>query len=138
MPLTLPRGIVAVYAMARPRRPAVERDLVRQAAGRAGGAAERAVRLARRVAAATMLEMDAEETDRVLQLLRAIAADPMTRLASDPEIDTAALIRSEREKRAAGRGGRRLRERDWPAEDREILAAVSDTLSRRYRAMLAG
>lgn len=136
---SMARGISSrVYAMARPRRPTLERDLVRKAAGGGGSAAARAARLAARVALATIAAVDELEEETVLSLLREFSNDPVMRLARDPEIDTARLIRNERAKQSEARGGRRLAEREWPAEDARTAAAVSVLLTRRYRSFLAG
>jgi hypothetical protein len=132
-----PRGLIGpVFAMARPRRPPAEANLVRAAADGPGCASQRALRLAARVAKATLADVDAVETDPVLVLLHALALNPVHQLATDPEIDTAALFRAERAKRADARGGRRLPEREWAAEDREIMATITAALARRYRGAL--
>jgi hypothetical protein len=120
--------------MGRPARPAAEKHAVRAAieAGR-GSMAQRTRRLAQAVARQTMLEIDGDGTSRVIGLLDALIGSPIPLLASDPAIDTAELIRVERCRRLEARGGRRLPEADWPTEDREELAIVSEQLFRRYQ-----
>ncbi|UUL82231.1 hypothetical protein [Sphingomonas qomolangmaensis] len=128
--------IMRVYAMARPRRPLSERDAVRAAAGVSGSVTCRATALARRVAAATIAEIDRPHAERILSLLNAMTGDPVTALATDAEIDTAALVVAARTRRLEARGGRRLPEAGWANEDREIAAEVAHVLARRYRAHL--
>ena len=131
----IPRAIAAgrVFAMARPRRPATEAEIVRAAlAGQAGTAAQRARRLALAVAELALRDVDGDPGDRVLLLLGALDASPAAKLATDPQIDTAAMIRSERAQRMEARSWRRLPEREWNTEDRQTVAAVADTLAKRY------
>jgi hypothetical protein len=133
----MPRAIQRVHAMARPTRPIAERDLVRVAAAGAGSALNRARRLGRAVAEAAIADIDMDPADRVIGLLRALAASPVDRLANDPMFDTGALIVAARLARLRARGGRHLPEREWPAENREVLASVASTLARRYRVHLS-
>jgi hypothetical protein len=133
----MPRGIIGVFAMGRPRRPAEEAHLVRQAAADGGTAIARAARVAHRVAALTLVAVDEVGEEPVVKILRMLANDPTTILARDPSIDTAALIRIERARRCEARGGRRLPERDWEREDRETLKYVAVALTRRYRRYLS-
>ncbi len=128
---------VRVFAMARPRRPDAERDAVREAARGQGPAKQRAAWVARRVAVAALQDIDLDPNDRIVKLLRLASGDPVDRLATDPDIDTASLILAERQRRAEARGGRRLPEREWAREDREIVQAVSARLAERYRRLLA-
>ena len=90
------------------------------------------MRLARVVVQETIADIDRDPSERVIALLRSLDPSPVQSLASDPEIDTAALIRSERQARLDGRGGRRLREAEWAIEDREVSRAAVATLARRY------
>lgn len=121
-----------VWAMARPRRPDAERVAVLAAVDSNGSAEARAMRLARVVVQETIADIDRDPSERVIALLRSLDPSPVQSLASDPEIDTAALIRSERQARLDGRGGRRLREAEWAIEDREVSRAAVATLARRY------
>lgn len=129
----MPRGISRVYAMARPRRPGAEKLAVRAAADGPGSAKARAQRLARAVAVRTLEEMDRQPHEQVITLLATLDPSPVAVLATDADIDTAALIRAERARRAEARGGRRLPEAEWPAEDRDVLESVRATLAERYR-----
>ena len=128
----MPRGVLRVYAMARPRRPAAEREAVRAAADGRGSAAQRASRLADRVAAAALSYVDADPADRLLEIVRADKS-PIDTLATDAEIDTASLIVAERKRRLECRGGQHLPERQWLIEDRATVAAVASQLAERYR-----
>lgn len=130
-----------MWAMARPARPTLERELVRAAAAGARGSARTvALDLARRVIAETLASLDAPDDD-VAALSRALAAmiepTPLRQLATDPNIDTAALIRSARLVRFEARGCRHLPECEWPADRRMVAAITADTLARRYRQHLA-
>jgi hypothetical protein len=122
--------------MGRPRRPDAERVAVLAAAGTQGSVQARAVRLAKRVVADTMAEIDRDPAERVIALLRDLDPTPLRALATDPEIDTAAVIRAERQARLDGRGGRRLPELEWPIEDREVARAAVAILAKRYARMI--
>lgn len=135
----MPRAISTVFAMARPGRPAAEREAVLEAAAQMTGShAQRARRLAHAVAQLTLREIDGPAVDRVLLLLRTLDATPAAVLATDPEIDTAAMIRAERIRRLEAAGGRRSLPAEWPAEDRELLRIVTDQLAKRYARHLVG
>ncbi|MBZ9650328.1 hypothetical protein K9B33_22615 [Sphingobium sp. 3R8] len=114
-----------------------ERLLVWEAAGSEGSIAERAARLARSVAAAAMAEIDQDEGDRVIALLRQLAPSFVDRLATDPEFSTGALIVKERVRRLEARGGKHLPQSEWCEENRQVLHAVAATLARRYRTFLS-
>lgn len=131
----IPRAICTVFAMARPGRPAIEREAVLEAAAQMTGShAQRARRLAHAVAQLTLREIDGPAADRVLLLLRTLDATPAAVLATDPEIDTAGMIRAERIRRLEATGGRR----SLPAEDRELLRTITDQLAKRYARHLVG
>lgn len=124
--------------MARPRRPEREAILVRAAAGEVtGSATARAGTLARRVARAALQDLDGAPGDRISSLLGALACAPIDVLATDVEIDTAALIRAERLRRIEARDCRRIGSAEADAEDRDILANVERVLARRYARYLA-
>lgn len=131
-PLHLREVRPRVWAMGRPRRPDAERAAVLAAAVGSGSVEARATRLARRVVADTIAEIDRDPSERVIALLRSLNPTPLQSLASDPEIDTAAIIRAERQARLDGRGGRRLPEAEWPIEDREVSRAAVAVLAKRY------
>ncbi len=130
--------MLRVFAMARPSRPLGERDLVSTADSGAGTVSERASRLALSVANASMADIDRDDADRVIGMLRALAPTAIDRLANDPEFGTGALIVRERLKRLEARGGKHLHPSDWKDDDRAVIKAVASTLSRRYRSYLAG
>lgn len=131
--MSMPRGIVAVYSMARPRRPAIEKHAVLAAAGTDGSMSRRATRLADRVARAALEYVDADPADRLLAILHGEDRAPIDTLATDAEIDTASLIVAERMRRLEARGGQHLPERQWLVEDRATVKAVADILAERYR-----
>ncbi len=128
----MPRGIVRVFAMARPRRPACERDAVIAAARPDGTAAARARALARDVAQAAIEDIDRAPEDRLMLLLAPEPVSLVQLLATDAEMGASALVVRERLRRMEGRSGRRLREWEWRAEDREISSTVTAALAKRY------
>ncbi|WP_126172854.1 hypothetical protein [Altericroceibacterium xinjiangense] len=128
--------MLRVYAMARPRRPALERVAVIEAAGDRGSASCRATRLAETVAAEAMRRIDADPAEAMIAALRLLDPSAVDILAADAEIDTASLIVAERVKRLEARGGQRLPEREWRHEDRATVEAVASVLARRYRKYL--
>lgn len=84
------------------------------------------------VAELTLQDVDGSAGDKVLLLLRSLDAAPAAILATDPDIDTAAMIRRERVCRLEAAGGRRSLPGEWPAEDRELLRTVTAQLAKRY------
>lgn len=132
-----PRAVVGRVFASRPARPLSERGAVVQAIREMpGSVAAQARQLAKLVAAEAMNEIDRDPADTIIGLLRALECPPINMLATDPEIDTGALIRAERVAGLIVRGGRRLPERDWEADDRRILRKVEDRLARRYGRIL--
>lgn len=125
-----------VLAMARPKRPVTECAAVIEAASGNGSAAQRARRLADRVAAMAIEEVNRDPADDLTVMLRVLEGSPAYFLATDPEINTARLVSAERCKRLEARGGRRLPERDWHREDADIQIFVSNLLAERYRRFL--
>lgn len=132
-----PTAVQRVFAMARPARPSIERDLVRLAAGDAGTASAQAKRVAQRVAATAMEALDRDPADRVVDLIRLLANDPITILATDAEIDTAAAIRKARRDRMEGRGYRRQSKAEADGEDEEVRSEVAGKLAERYRRLIS-
>lgn len=129
----LPRGIVRVYAMARPRRPDAEGLAVREAvADWRGSAASRSRRLAIAVAKAAMADIDVAPEQRLLAMLARLVPSPVSRLATDPAIDTAAFIRAARAAALEAHGWRRLTDGEWREVDRTILDAMTARLAKRY------
>lgn len=99
--------------------------------------ARRAAVLGRKVARAALDDLQGIPGERVTILLGTMAGSPLIRLAIDPEIDTCALVRAERLRRLEGRSWRHLPEREWAAEDREVIAAVAAILAKRYSRFLS-
>lgn len=93
--------------------------------------------LARKVAKAALDDLQAMPGDRVAILLGMMANSPLARLAADPEIDTAALVRAERLRRLEARSWRHLPEREWAADDRAVIEAVTAILAKRYSRFLS-
>lgn len=128
-----------VYAMGRPRRPVSERQAVRQAVvGTHGSNAQRAARLAAIVAQGALQHLDGDPVRRLVSLLALLSSSPTAQLIADADIDTAAAFRAERAVRAEARGWRRLSEAEANEEDRQILAAVTELLRKRYVRALVG
>ena len=125
-----------VFAMARPKRPARERELVICAAGVDGRVSDRARRLAGRVAAEALADLDTAPSDRIISTLRGLDPSPSIQLAVDRDVDTAALIRAERQRRLESRLYRRLSPAEADAEDLSILEAVANKLNNRYARIL--
>lgn len=128
-------------AMARPRRPAREADLVDEAAGMI--VAELGVRpisaIARVLAESVVREAIAElesEADPFASALAAVArqfeASPITELATSPQVDTATEITSRRVQRFQARGCTQLSSAAWTAETAALAAEVAGVLTRRY------
>lgn len=134
-----PRGITRVFAMARPRRPESERLAVLAAASGDGSAQCRAARLARAVTA-YLGEVERTAPDDVTAIARRLAVrlapSPVEILATDPMIDTGALIRRERVARFEARECRQASPAEWEAETRVLLAAAEATLAERYARIL--
>lgn len=91
--------------------------------------------IARRVIGDVMREIDADPGD-FLTISRALAAtlapDPFTRLVTDPEIDTASIIRAARLARFESRGCRHLSELEIRTENRAVAHDAARALARRY------
>lgn len=124
-----------VFAMARPSRPASELEAVL--------AASQSIslgRLAKLVASRAISEANRDPIDDLAialhELTIVMTPSPIEALANDPDIDTANLVRMERIRRFEARGCRHLPERQWAAEDAEILAKIATRLANRYRRMV--
>lgn len=128
-----------VFAMARPRRPASEREALFAAAGESGSARARAARVARQVVA-YLAAADGEDPSDVPALARRLAAQlsptPIDTLATSADADTAALIRSRRLAAFEARECHQLGPDAWAAETRKIMREVEAILSRRYARLL--
>lgn len=140
--MTLPRGLLGIYAC-RPRRPALERDAVREAAAALvpDASARRAgLALARLVLARTLEFAEAEpgSVDYLRGVMVRVApTTALDVLATHPAIDTAGMIRAARLARFEARGCRQLGPADWQVEGREIVRAAAPALARRYSRHLA-
>ena len=122
----------------RPRRPALEARLVREAVADVDPSAPREP-LARSLAARVVRELGAfidEPTDPTInalgELLRAACPTPVRALATDPDVDTLALFIRRRIERLEARFGRSLSPADDLKERRSILKGLESVLTRRY------
>ena len=136
-----PRGLVGpVMAMARPKRPSAERELVIAATERMTGSARaRASRLARQVAREAAAFVDREPGDLSDALLLAeavIAPSPAFLLATVADVNTAALFIDARARRYIARGCQQLSPAAWAAETAELTAELGEVLTDRYRKLL--
>ena len=128
-----------VMAMARPCRPASEGELVRQAAqSLTGSARQRALRIAKDVAAVAVRDAELNDDDAMLLITarQMLSYDPTIRLATEAEFDTVGMVNAERARRFAERGCRQLSPYDWRTETAAIERALTGRLARRYRALL--
>lgn len=131
--MTMPRAISRVFAMARPARPTIEATAVVGAAAQMSGSmAQRAQRIARAVIEQALRDIDGDPTERMLLLLDSLDASPIARLATDPIIDTGAMIRGSRAAFMEARGWRRPTAAEWDAEDRRLILECARRLSKRY------
>lgn len=85
-----------------------------------------------------LLVADFDKTDDpVLDILRelteALDNSPQRRLATDPEIDSASILRAARLEAFEGRGFRHLAEAEWAREQARNHALARDILTQRYR-----
>lgn len=130
--------LLAVMAMARPRRPAHEAALVRDLTASMGGSVRaRATRAARMVAAEAVAYLDTDPEDPTDQLIAAVRSlapvSPARRLATCPDLDTVALVLAGRTRRFQARGGRQLGADAWRRESEEVAAETAAILAERYR-----
>lgn len=135
-----PRALVGpIRCMARPARPRSEACAVREAAQivRAETGLTSAKALSREIAARVVSELLNElEGDPLDLAFAAIERDllrsPFQRLASCPEIDTAAEFVERRVERLRARSGRRLSDAEDDSERRAIADELMRLLSGRY------
>ena len=132
------RGILAAYAMARPRHGQRERGLVLAAfAAMPEHLPQRskARLLAQRVVAEIMAA--AEQVDpfelALFELRTATGGEPAFALAHDPEANLAALLVAERARRFVQRGARQLSPIEWRQEGQEIAETLTAQLADRFR-----
>lgn len=135
--MILPRAICGLpMAMARPSRPQLEAQAVREAAALVSGSIQAKARaVAAQVVAELMLELERGD-DPIMQALAELELQtkpgPVVRLATCPEIDTAAAFIERQIARLRARGGRYLAAHDQRAEIAAIAAEVEVVLTGRY------
>lgn len=124
--------------MARPRRPAAERDAVRALALPNLSARCNAGRIARGVVAAFLADLARDDAmERALfDVQHRLEPDPLHSLATMAEGGVGERFRRERMARFEGRDCRQLSPTDWQAETESIAATVTTYLARRYRDFL--
>lgn len=128
----------------RPRRPALEARLVREAVADVDPSAPReplARDLARKVVAELAVETEVEADPIVLALTtirRQAFPSPAHALATDPDVDTLSLFVERRVARLRSRAGRDLNRHADEDERQRILLEVEHILKRRYLRHLRG
>lgn len=143
-PLPLPRGILRVYAMARPARPPQERALVARACDELaleGSRRQRGKALAVAVATVALAYVRKGAGDDIgaaLGLAGAVIRTPsLFALATDPAIDTAAIAADECHRQFTARGLRLDADpEERPQLESQLVAATAARLADRYRRML--
>jgi hypothetical protein len=132
------RGIVAAYAMARPRRCAAEAAAI--AAALASLPADLSLRskarlLAQRVVEELLADAVADDPfDRALRAARQVLGQsPILALAADADINLAGDLAQERLQRFEARGCRQISESAWQAETREIAKVLCARFAERFR-----
>lgn len=135
-----PAIIGSVMAMARPRRPLSEAQLVRSAAAKLAkdqSARAKAARIAKHVTEAAIAYADADPFEQSLAVAQAaLEPTPIQKLATCPTIDTIGLVYGRRAARFEARGFRQLNDTEWTAETHAIAKEVERVLARRYRSFL--
>lgn len=137
-----PRGVVRVFAMARPARSGLEAMLVRAAACEQGAACsvrKAAVQLAAAVAVLAIEDVRAAEDDLDSNLALALArfeTPALFRLATEPCLDIAAVVRKQAVWQFEARGFRHLPEKEWRSADADLRNAVAARLVERFRKIL--
>lgn len=138
----IPRGVVRVLAMARPGRSGIEAALVRAAACEQGAACsvrKAAVQLAAAVAVLAIEDVRAAEEDLDSNLALALArfeTPALFRLATEPSLDIAAVVRDQAARQFEARGFRHLPANEWQSADVELRDAVAAKLVERFRKSL--
>jgi hypothetical protein len=133
----LPRAMCGPpQAMARPARPQLEAQAVREAAARVPGTIQAKARaVAAQVVAELVLEIGKGDDPMIMALAELelqTKPGPVVRLATCPEIDTAAAFIERQILRLRARGGRYLAAHDQRAESAAIAAEVEAVLVGRY------
>lgn len=135
-PATIPRAIRGpVCAMARPRRPAAERDAVRGLASPTLSARRNADLIARKVVRAYLadLERDDPMARALFDVQQRLEPDPAHTLATAHDSAASERFVRERKARFEARGCRQLSRSDWERETAKIATVVRAYLSRRFR-----
>lgn len=138
----IPRGVVRVLAMARPGRNGIEAALVRAASqeqGTACSARKAAKQLAAAVAGIAIEDVRAGGDDLESNIALVIArfeTPALFRLATDPALDIAAVVRSQAWRQFEARGCRHLPASKWQSADEELRQAVAAKLVERFRKSL--
>lgn len=125
--------------MARPSRPMAEAIAVNAALKASDKSARAAAKeLADQVAREAMRYYESNDSfgDALLWARMAIEPDPVTVLATCPEIDIAQIITKERLARFEARECRQLSPLDWDFETSQIVESVARTLANRYRKII--
>lgn len=128
-----------VFAMARPARPAIERDLVQAAEPtfRRASKSATAAAIARAVASDCIAFLEDDPLSTALEKLQPRpAASPIVTLARCADTDTTALVTASRTRRFVARNCQELGPTRRNAETAEILVEVSAILAERYRRLL--
>ena len=129
-----------VFAMARPRRAAVEAALVAMAdreLAAVGSRRRRAAALAGEVARIALAHLRADDFEAALVVAEAAARTPaVVQLACHPDVDAAALVRGEAVRQFEARGCRHLAAAEILPADAELCAAVAGRLAERFRRLL--
>jgi hypothetical protein len=132
------RGILAAYAMARPRRCDTVSALIAGAMGAMAADLSKRSRariLARRVVAELVAEIGrTDQLDIALGNVRKLLADdPALHLALHPGLDLVSEFMRERCNRFSARGCRQIPDSEWRAETESIAAEIEGRLADRFR-----
>lgn len=121
--------------MARPRRPAAERDAVRALANPNLSARRNAELIAGRVVRAYLADLARDDAmaRALFDVQQRLDPDPAHTLATAPDSAATERFMRERKVRFEARGCRQLSSEDWERETGEIAAIVCAYLARRYR-----
>ncbi len=139
--MILPRAMCGLpMAMARPARPHLEAQAVREAAALVPGTIQAKARVvAAQVVAELMLELERGDDPMIAALAELelqTKPGPVVRLATCPDIDTSAAFIERRIERLRARAGRYLAPHDQRAERLAIAAELEILLTGRYARLL--
>ena len=142
--MSFPRSLIgSIFAMARPRRPKLEADLVCEAAEiihrEKGKTAVRPVArtIAERVADTLLRHLDHDPEDRISHAIATFEQqfapqNPFVRLATSSVVDTLADFMRSRIDGLTSRAGRFLADHERRDERHRIRCELADRLARRY------